>query len=121
VNEYGQLVGHGVSSAGPPDGWDTKYHRNRYAYIWENWQQTHLLPTYGGELPPLRTYVESCEAKHGGGTPTPTPTGYPPDTNPGTPMTLLAENRRVLAGDTVLERGLPVPSTVIRWAGLLAS
>lgn len=104
VNEYGQLVGHGVSSGGPPDGWETRYHRSRDAYIWENWQQTHTLPSYGGELPPLKDYVGACEAKHGPpGTPTgPVTTGYPPGTSPATAMSLLAENRKVLAGDTVL-------------------
>ena len=104
VSEYGQLVGHGIKSAGPPDGWETTYHRNRYAYIWANWQQTHTLPSYGGELPALKSFVEDCQSKQGGGaTPTgPGATGYPPNTNPGTPMTLLAENRKVLAGDNVL-------------------
>ncbi len=102
VSEYGQLVGHGIKSAGPPDGWETTYHRNRSAYIWANWQQTHMLPSYGGELPPLKSFVEDCQTKQGG-TPTgPVTTGYPPGTTPTTAMTLLAENRKVLAGDMVL-------------------
>lgn len=107
VSEYGQLVGHGVSFAGPPDGWETTYHRNRYAYVWATWQQAHTRPDYEGELPALKDYVEDCRRKHGGGRgggggSGPSATGYPPNTDPTTPMTLLAENRTVLAGGTVL-------------------
>jgi hypothetical protein len=104
VSEYGTLVGHGVKPAtNPPDGWDTTWHRNRYAYIWANWQQTHLEPGYGGELPPLKDFVEKCVTQKGGSTPPgPPTTGYPPGTNTNTPMTLLAEDRRVQAGETVV-------------------
>ncbi len=102
VSEYGQLVGHGVSSAGPPDGWDTTYQRNRYAFIWATWQQAYKDPGYGGELPSLESYVEDCQSKHGPTPAGPGTTGYPPGTDPTTPMTLLAENRTVLAGDSVL-------------------
>ncbi len=103
VSEYGQLVGHGIKTGGPPEGWESTYHRNRYAYIWATWQQTHTLPGYGGELPPLKSYVDDCQSKQGGGKPPgPGLTGYPPNTDPTTPMTLLAENRTVLAGDLVV-------------------
>jgi hypothetical protein len=101
VNENGQLVGHGVSSAGPPDGWETRYRRSRYLVIWETWQQAHILPAYGGELPPLKDYVEKCFVKHPAAGMRP-PTGYPPGTTAGTKMALVAEHRTVIAGETVM-------------------
>src|SRR5262249_46664239 len=45
--------------------------------------------------------VNDCRMKHGAPPTQPGTTGYPPGTDPTTPMTLLAENRTVLAGDIV--------------------
>ncbi len=93
VSNYGNLLGHGVISDQPPEGWETKYHTNKYCYVWVNWQKTHLDPAYGGELDPLADFVQTCA-----GGPTPPITTEPPVVSR---MTLVAYKRKVQAGETV--------------------
>ena len=33
VSKYGNLLGHDVISDQPPEGWETKYHSNKYCYV----------------------------------------------------------------------------------------
>lgn len=112
-SEYGTLLGHSVVAAYAPDGWETKYKRSKYCVVWEIWQQAHLDPLHGNELPALADYVRGCYASMprpaagAGSSAGAGATGAGASNNAGgrlpevTGMTLHAESRRVPTGERV--------------------
>lgn len=116
LSPYGTWLSRSVIAAYPPDGWDTKYRLSRYCFIWINYGQENLAPVYQGKLPPLHDAVTDCFRRTGSSTSPPSTPGTvsSPGSMPGdgtdspsgpetpvTAMTLLAEKRKVKAGDLV--------------------
>lgn len=109
VGKYGTLQGHQVVGELPPEGWESTYHSNVYAYVWANWQKANQDPAYGGELESLADFVKKCDAANnpnGGTTGGTTGTGGGPVTDPNNPptvsrMTLWAQKRTAQSGQLV--------------------
>lgn len=78
-SRYGHLTFNQVISVLPPDGWETKYQRSRYCFVWLTRVNEHLDPIYDGELPSL---YETCAG--GGAAGGPGGPGGPGATPPGT-------------------------------------